>query len=109
MQPWPEFLTRPFYDRCELMRIADSDERMPNDIRPEGGFSRSPSVILEEHDEGKKINWRVGFHAFFAIARFAVSDQIHRRDIHGSHILGRFVPRSKVQRVDGGHDSRILS
>src|SRR5262249_5344461 len=41
------------------------------------------------YDEGKKINWRDGFHALFAIARFAVSDQIYQRDIHGSHILGR--------------------
>ena len=41
------------------------------------------------YDEGKKINWRDGFRALFAIARFAVSDQIYQRDVHGSHILGR--------------------
>jgi glycosyltransferase involved in cell wall biosynthesis len=41
------------------------------------------------YDEGKKINWRDGLRALFAIVRFAFSDNIYQRDIYGSHILGR--------------------
>jgi glycosyltransferase involved in cell wall biosynthesis len=39
--------------------------------------------------EGKKINWRDGFRALFAIARFAFSDSIYIRDGYGSQILAR--------------------
>jgi glycosyltransferase involved in cell wall biosynthesis len=41
------------------------------------------------YEEGKKINWRDGFRALVAIARFAVSDRIYQRDEYGSHILAR--------------------
>jgi glycosyltransferase involved in cell wall biosynthesis len=39
--------------------------------------------------EGKKIDWRDGFRALFAIARFALSDAIYQDDAHGSQILAR--------------------
>jgi glycosyltransferase involved in cell wall biosynthesis len=39
--------------------------------------------------EGKKINWRDGFRALAAIARFAISDAIYREDQYGSQILAR--------------------
>src|SRR5215467_3008320 len=41
------------------------------------------------YDEGKKINWRDGFRALFAIAKFAFSDNIYQRDVYGSHVLSR--------------------
>jgi glycosyltransferase involved in cell wall biosynthesis/phospholipid N-methyltransferase len=41
------------------------------------------------YDEGKKINWRDGFKALWAIARFAFSDEIYKKDEFGSQILGR--------------------
>ncbi len=39
--------------------------------------------------EGKKINWKDGFRALFAIAKFAASDRIYTADQYGSEILGR--------------------
>src|SRR5262245_6674874 len=47
------------------------------------------------YDEGKKINWRDGFCALFAIGRFAWSDQIYKRDIYGSHVLSRLTRAPK--------------
>jgi glycosyltransferase involved in cell wall biosynthesis len=41
------------------------------------------------YQEGKKINWRDGFRALWAILRFAVSDRIYADDAYGSQILGR--------------------
>ena len=41
------------------------------------------------YEEGKKINWKDGFRALFAIARFAISDNIYKRDAYGSQMLGR--------------------
>ena len=41
------------------------------------------------YQEGKKINWRDGFRALFAIVRFMFSDHIYIRDEHGSQMLGR--------------------
>jgi glycosyltransferase involved in cell wall biosynthesis len=42
-----------------------------------------------DYQEGKKINWRDGVRALIAIARFAVSDNIYRRDAYGSHTISR--------------------
>jgi glycosyltransferase involved in cell wall biosynthesis len=39
--------------------------------------------------EGKKISWRDGFRALWAIARFAVSDSVYHADEYGSQILAR--------------------
>ncbi len=41
------------------------------------------------YQEGKKINWRDGFAALWAIARFTVTDDIYAHDAYGSQILGR--------------------
>jgi glycosyltransferase involved in cell wall biosynthesis/phospholipid N-methyltransferase len=41
------------------------------------------------YQEGKKINWKDGVVALWAIARFAASDDIYERDEFGSQILGR--------------------
>ena len=41
------------------------------------------------YQEGKKINWRDGFKALFAILRFKLSDDIYVRDAYGSQILAR--------------------
>lgn len=42
-----------------------------------------------DYQEGKKINWRDGVRALAAIARFAISDDIYKRDAYGSHTLAR--------------------
>jgi glycosyltransferase involved in cell wall biosynthesis len=42
-----------------------------------------------DYQEGKKINWRDGFRALMAIAKFALSDNIYKRDAYGSHTLAR--------------------
>ena len=41
------------------------------------------------YQEGKKIGWKDGFRAIFAILRFGFSDQIYAEDRYGSQILGR--------------------
>jgi SAM-dependent methyltransferase len=41
------------------------------------------------YQEGKKINWRDGFKALWAILRFALSDRIFVPDAYGSQILAR--------------------
>ena len=50
------------------------------------------------YDEGKKINWRVGFRALGAIVRFAMSDRVYKDDAYGSAILGRL---SRAPRFNG--------
>jgi len=54
------------------------------------------------YDEGKKINWRDGFKALWAIARFAFSDDIFKKDEYGSQILGRLgrAPRFNAWMAD---------
>ncbi len=41
------------------------------------------------YQEGKKINWKDGIRAIFAILRFGYSDYIYSDDVYGSQILGR--------------------
>lgn len=54
------------------------------------------------YGEGKKINWRDGFRALAAIARFALSDAIYREDEYGSRILARLsrAPRFNAWMAD---------
>jgi glycosyltransferase involved in cell wall biosynthesis/phospholipid N-methyltransferase len=54
------------------------------------------------YQEGKKIDWRDGFKAFAAIARFAISDQVYAKDGYGSEILGRLsrAPRFNAWMAD---------
>jgi glycosyltransferase involved in cell wall biosynthesis len=39
--------------------------------------------------EGKKIDWKDGLRAFWAILRYAVSDKLYTDDAYGAEILGR--------------------
>jgi SAM-dependent methyltransferase len=41
------------------------------------------------YQEGKKINWRDGFKALWAILRFTLSDEVYVNDAYGSQILAR--------------------
>jgi len=41
------------------------------------------------YHEGKKINWKDGFRALWAIVRYAASDRIYREDERGGEILER--------------------
>ncbi len=41
------------------------------------------------YSEGKKINWRDGFRALWAMVRFTFSDHIYKQDKYGSQILAR--------------------
>jgi glycosyltransferase involved in cell wall biosynthesis len=52
--------------------------------------------------EGKKINWKDGFAALWAIARFAASDSVYRKDEYGSQILARLsrAPRFNAWMAD---------
>ena len=54
------------------------------------------------YQEGKKINWRDGFRALWAILRFAASDHIYVEDQYGSQILGRLAraPRFNAWMAD---------
>ena len=48
--------------------------------------------------EGKKINWRDGFKALFAIVRFGLSDAVYRQDEFGSQILARLARAPRFNR-----------
>jgi glycosyltransferase involved in cell wall biosynthesis/phospholipid N-methyltransferase len=54
------------------------------------------------YQEGKKINWRDGVRALWAILRFALSDAVYREDEHGSQILSRLAraPRFNAWMAD---------
>ncbi len=54
------------------------------------------------YQEGKKINWRDGFKALWAILRFSLSDLVYSEDEHGSQILGRLAraPRFNAWMAD---------
>jgi SAM-dependent methyltransferase len=54
------------------------------------------------YQEGKKIDWRDGFKALWAILRFWISDRIYADDEYGSQILGRLgrAPRFNTWMAD---------
>jgi glycosyltransferase involved in cell wall biosynthesis len=54
------------------------------------------------YQEGKKINWRDGFKALWAIVRFAITDHVYADDAYGSQILGRLAraPRFNAWMAD---------
>jgi glycosyltransferase involved in cell wall biosynthesis/phospholipid N-methyltransferase len=54
------------------------------------------------YQEGKKIGWKDGFAALWAIVRFALSDDVYRRDEFGSQILARLAraPRFNAWMAD---------
>jgi glycosyltransferase involved in cell wall biosynthesis len=47
------------------------------------------------YEEGKKIDWKDGLRALWAILRFAISDNIYREDAYGSQILARLSQAKK--------------
>jgi glycosyltransferase involved in cell wall biosynthesis len=47
------------------------------------------------YEEGKKINWKDGFRALWAIVRFGASDNIYVADEFGSQMLGRLSHASR--------------
>src|SRR5512139_1405300 len=54
------------------------------------------------YQEGKKINWKDGFRAIWAMLRFWISDRVYVEDVHGSHILARLsrAPRFNAWMAD---------
>ncbi len=54
------------------------------------------------YQEGKKINWRDGFRALWAMLRFGLSDRVYVEDAFGSQILGRLsrAPRFNAWMAD---------
>ncbi len=54
------------------------------------------------YQEGKKIGWRDGLRALWAMIRFSVSDRVYAEDSHGSQILGRLAraPRFNAWMAD---------
>ena len=54
------------------------------------------------YQEGKKINWKDGVAALWAIIRFALSDEVYKADAYGSHVLGRLgrAPRFNAWMAD---------
>lgn len=84
--------------RTELLKsipIESNDFRLEPEITIKLGkrnariFEVPISYSGRTYEEGKKINWRDGFRALFAIAKFALSDNIYQRDVYGSHVLSR--------------------
>lgn len=65
-------------------------------------FEVAISYSGRTYAEGKKINWRDGFRALVAIARFALSDSIYQADEFGSQILARLAraPRFNAWMAD---------
>jgi len=54
------------------------------------------------YQEGKKIDWRDGLRALWAILRFALSDRVYVEDEYGSQVLGRLgrAPRFNAWMAD---------
>jgi len=84
--------------RTTLLRsipIESNDFRMEPELtiklakRQARIFEIPISYAGRTYQEGKKIGWKDGVAALWAILRFAVSDQVYREDEYGSHALGR--------------------
>jgi glycosyltransferase involved in cell wall biosynthesis/phospholipid N-methyltransferase len=50
------------------------------------------------YEEGKKIGWRDGFRALWAILRFALSDHVYAQDAQGSQFLARLARAPRFNR-----------
>lgn len=84
--------------RTELLKsipIVSNDFRLEPELTIKLGkrsariFEVPISYSGRTYAEGKKISWKDGFAALWAIARFAVSDSVYRKDEYGSQILAR--------------------
>ncbi len=93
--------------RAELLKsIPLTSSRF--DVEPElaiklakrGGriFEVPISYSGRTYAEGKKINWKDGIHALWAILHYAASDQIYARDGHGGEILMRLTRAPRFTR-----------
>src|SRR5579863_10248838 len=91
-------------ETCYKMTRADLLKSIPLesstfDVEPELAIklSKRGARIFEvpisysgrTYREGKKIGWKDGVRAFWAILRYKVSDKLYTADAHGAEILGR--------------------
>lgn len=97
--------------RTELLRsipLESNDFRIEPELtiklakRQARLFEVPISYAGRSYSEGKKIGWRDGFAALWAIVRFALSDAIFVRDAYGSQILARLsrAPRFNAWMAD---------
>jgi glycosyltransferase involved in cell wall biosynthesis len=84
--------------RTDLLRsipIVSNDFRLEPELciklakREARIFEVPISYSGRTYQEGKKIGWKDGFQALWAILRFALSDEVYAKDEHGSQMLGR--------------------
>ena len=78
----------------------DVEPELAIKIAKRGGriFEVPISYSGRTYAEGKKINWKDGVHALWAILHYATSDQIYRRDGHGGEILMRLTRAPRFTR-----------
>jgi glycosyltransferase involved in cell wall biosynthesis/protein-L-isoaspartate O-methyltransferase len=78
----------------------DVEPELAIKIAKRGGriFEVPISYSGRTYAEGKKINWKDGVHALWAILRYATSDQIYARDGHGGEILMRLARAPRFTR-----------
>jgi glycosyltransferase involved in cell wall biosynthesis len=95
-------------DLLKSIPIVSNDFRLEPELTIKLGKRRARifevpiSYSGRTYAEGKKIGWRDGFAALWAIMRFAASDAIYRNDEYGSQILGRLsrAPRFNAWMAD---------
>src|SRR5215831_9094378 len=82
-------------DLLKSIPVVSNDFRMEPELtiklakRKARLFEIPISYSGRTYSEGKKIGWKDGVKALFAILRFAISDAIYREDEYGSQILAR--------------------
>lgn len=97
--------------RTELLKsipIVSNDFRLEPELtiklakREARIFEIPISYSGRTYQEGKKINWRDGVKALWAITRFWLSDHVYQEDAYGSQILGRLAraPRFNAWMAD---------
>jgi SAM-dependent methyltransferase len=97
--------------RTELLRsipIVSNDFRLEPELciklakREARIFEVPISYSGRTYQEGKKIGWKDGFRALWAIVRFSLTDQVYLADAFGSEMLGRLsrAPRFNAWMAD---------
>jgi len=95
-------------DLLKSIPIVSNDFRLEPELTIKLGkreariFEVPISYSGRTYQEGKKINWKDGFKALWAILRFTVTDQVFARDEHGSQMLSRLAraPRFNAWMAD---------
>jgi glycosyltransferase involved in cell wall biosynthesis len=95
-------------DLLKSIPITADDFRLEPEItiklaRREARIFEVPiSYFGRTYQEGKKIDWRDGILALWALLQFAISDQIYRADEYGNQVLARLarVPRFNAWMAD---------